>query len=143
MNFISIDPGPHTGITLWKGKELRYATVPSAYKKIIHELTCFIEEDSTDFVLCEAFVGNTKTTDDKATVELIGFIRGWCQYCNVPFKTQAPTVRKGYIQFAKTLPELQTVNAGVRRHAVDSAAHALRYLHKEVKLWIPTVQIEE
>jgi len=138
MNFVVIDPGKHTGITTWEDTQLVSAMVPMTFGGvggIVHMLTRQLHH--IDFAICEEFVGFSNTRDEKGAIEIIGFIKGWCEYQGIPLKMQAPAVRKGYVPFAKAYPGVEHIPADIRIHAYDSIAHALRYLHKEVKLWSP------
>ena len=143
MKFLAIDPGPHTGMSLWQDTTMVNAFVPSKLSGpggIIHMLTRFIHPGQIDFVVCEEFIGSSNTNAEKATIEIIGFIKGWCINMDIPCKMQVPAVRKGYVQFAKNYPAgTNYIPADIRKHALDSMAHGLRYLHKDAKIWNPNI----
>ena len=142
MRMISIDPGPHTGIARWGG-EAQYnglvLTNAAVFYNTEHtpgviHFALTEELQDIDLVVCEDFIGNMHTKDEKSTIELIGFIKGWCWYRGIRLVMQAPAVRKGYIEFAKQLPV--NVPTDIKKHSIDAIAHGLRYLHKE-GIWVP------
>ena len=136
MRLMSFDPGKNIGVTVWEDGKLLEGYVISGMKSILEVVEKEIA-NGLDVVVCELFVRGVSSAEDQSTtIELIGAIKMLSVIKNLRFVGQYPVNRVGYLPFAKELLPLKKVPAKVRRHAIDSAAHAIRFFEKENIPWM-------
>ena len=131
MKLLAFDPGKTTGWSYWENRNLVEVGAVMNYQDL---LICFGMHQGVDVVVFEGFArANASTGDQLQAIEMCGAIQVLAVAAKAQVKKQFPANRKGYIPFAKELVAGMDIPKEIKPHALDATAHAVCYLHKEVK----------
>jgi hypothetical protein len=155
---VSADIGVNTGITVmdfyktylgtYIVKVTNMLTVDTTYKlyeNIFRQMkTSNIPSKLQSTILVyEDFRSSVFDRNQKISIENIGVFKYLAYKNNYIIHGQMPSVRTGYLQLAKKVVKKYqkqfNLNTDEKRHVVDSTAHLLRFLNKEVNINVQNI----
>lgn len=135
LNLLAVDPGERFVGMAWfyKGEYVHCDTMSpdDAVDKAWNQ----IEMEALDVVVAEAwrnYEGGNVTWSECRTAEIIGALRHKCRLHDVEFITQPATIKRpadGRMEYHQlTFPDLRSIPASERVHAMDAIRHGCWYL---------------
>jgi hypothetical protein len=124
INVLCLDPGINTGWSWWKNGELIVAGVDRGLDEVMETFSIF--GVAATHIVYEGFTWSSISAKEQfMTIELCGSIQALAKLYQCEIVKQYPSVRRGYLQFAK---KVQTsLPTDVKRHATDSIAHGYKF----------------
>lgn len=122
MRVLAFDPGGVTGVAF---HDTQTGDVATAEVSEPVALAGWIDHYSAvqPTVVVEDFVGaGPRNTYSNHTLQVIGFVRWYATYRQLPVAMRQPSHRKSEVDRARSMLEIATP------HAVDALAHALAYI---------------